>query len=86
MSRHRSATSSERRAPVAAAHAERLHRLGCVAHLREPHLDVARFLEIGVEECQLASVIALKGTNTLKVQGCAFGGMFCGGQTWKRVS
>jgi uncharacterized protein (DUF2147 family) len=32
------------------------------------------------------STIALKGTNTLKVQGCAFGGMFCGGQTWKRVS
>ena len=32
------------------------------------------------------STIALKGTSTLKVQGCAFGGMFCGGQTWKRVS
>jgi uncharacterized protein (DUF2147 family) len=32
------------------------------------------------------STIALKGTNTLKVQGCAFGGMFCGGQTWKRIS
>jgi uncharacterized protein (DUF2147 family) len=32
------------------------------------------------------STIALKGTNALKVQGCAFGGMFCGGQTWKRVS
>jgi uncharacterized protein (DUF2147 family) len=32
------------------------------------------------------STIALKGTNLLKVQGCAFGGMFCGGQTWKRVS
>ncbi len=32
------------------------------------------------------STIALKGTNSLKVQGCAFGGMFCGGQTWKRVS
>ena len=32
------------------------------------------------------STIAMKGTNTLKVQGCAFGGMFCGGQTWKRVS
>ena len=30
--------------------------------------------------------IAMKGTNALKVQGCAFGGMFCGGQTWKRVS
>jgi uncharacterized protein (DUF2147 family) len=32
------------------------------------------------------STIAMKGTNTLKVQGCAFGGMFCGGQTWKRIS
>ena len=32
------------------------------------------------------STIALKGTNGLRVQGCAFGGMFCGGQTWKRVS
>ena len=32
------------------------------------------------------STIAMKGTDTLKVQGCAFGGMFCGGQTWKRVS
>ena len=32
------------------------------------------------------STIALKSTTTLKVQGCAFGGMFCGGQTWKRVS
>jgi len=32
------------------------------------------------------STIAMKGPNTLKVQGCAFGGMFCGGQTWKRVS
>jgi uncharacterized protein (DUF2147 family) len=32
------------------------------------------------------STIAMKGPNVLKVQGCAFGGMFCGGQTWKRVS
>ena len=32
------------------------------------------------------STIALKGTNGLRVQGCAFGGMFCGGQTWKRMS
>ena len=32
------------------------------------------------------STIALKSSTTLKVQGCAFGGMFCGGQTWKRVS
>ena len=31
------------------------------------------------------STIAMKGPNT-RVQGCAFGGMFCGGQTWKRVS
>jgi uncharacterized protein (DUF2147 family) len=31
------------------------------------------------------STIAMKGTNALRVQGCAFGGMFCGGQTWKRV-
>ncbi|MBR0718780.1 DUF2147 domain-containing protein [Bradyrhizobium liaoningense] len=32
------------------------------------------------------STIAMKGPNALRVQGCAFGGMFCGGQTWKRVS
>src|SRR6201996_8869600 len=32
------------------------------------------------------ATIAMKGTDTLKVQGCAFGGMFCGGQNWKRVS
>jgi uncharacterized protein DUF2147 len=32
------------------------------------------------------STIAMKGPNLLKVQGCAFGGMFCGGQTWKRIS
>jgi len=32
------------------------------------------------------STIALKGSDMLKVQGCAFGGMFCGGQTWKRTS
>src|SRR6266700_3747477 len=32
------------------------------------------------------STIALKGTDTLQVQGCAFGGMFCGGQTWTRVN
>ena len=31
------------------------------------------------------STIALKG-NTLRVQGCAFGGMFCGGQNWSRVN
>jgi uncharacterized protein (DUF2147 family) len=32
------------------------------------------------------ATIAMKGPNTMKVQGCAFGGLFCGGQTWKRVS
>ena len=32
------------------------------------------------------STIALKGVDTLRVQGCAFGGMFCGGQTWTRVN
>lgn len=32
------------------------------------------------------STMAMKGTTSLRVQGCAFGGMFCGGQTWKRVS
>ncbi|MGY3557132.1 uncharacterized protein (DUF2147 family) [Bradyrhizobium sp. USDA 4463] len=32
------------------------------------------------------STIAMMGPNAMRVQGCAFGGMFCGGQTWKRVS
>jgi uncharacterized protein (DUF2147 family) len=32
------------------------------------------------------STIALKGPDTLRVQGCAFGGVFCGGQTWTRVN
>jgi cytoskeletal protein RodZ len=32
------------------------------------------------------STIAMKGTDQLRVQGCAFGGMFCGGQTWSRVN
>jgi Uncharacterized protein conserved in bacteria (DUF2147) len=32
------------------------------------------------------SSIAMKGPNRLKVRGCAFGGLFCGGQIWKRVS
>jgi uncharacterized protein (DUF2147 family) len=32
------------------------------------------------------STISLKGTDRLHVQGCAFGGMFCGGQTWTRVN
>jgi uncharacterized protein (DUF2147 family) len=31
------------------------------------------------------STIALRGNDKLKVQGCAFGGMFCGGETWTRV-
>ncbi len=31
------------------------------------------------------ATIALKNNGSLRVQGCAFGGMFCGGQTWKRV-
>jgi uncharacterized protein (DUF2147 family) len=33
-----------------------------------------------------ASTITMKGPNAMRVQGCAFGGMFCGGQTWKRIS
>ncbi|WP_284275424.1 DUF2147 domain-containing protein, partial [Bradyrhizobium iriomotense] len=32
------------------------------------------------------STIAMRGTDRLRVQGCAFGGMFCGGQTWSRVN
>lgn len=32
------------------------------------------------------STIALKSGDRLRVQGCAFGGMFCGGQTWTRVN
>jgi uncharacterized protein (DUF2147 family) len=32
------------------------------------------------------STIALIGANALRVQGCAFGGMFCGGQTWTRLN
>jgi uncharacterized protein (DUF2147 family) len=32
------------------------------------------------------STIAMKGTDNLRVQGCAFGGVFCGGQTWTRVN
>lgn len=31
------------------------------------------------------STITLRGSNQLKVQGCAFGGMFCGGETWTRT-
>ena len=29
--------------------------------------------------------ISLKGSDALKVTGCAFGGMFCGGETWTRA-
>jgi uncharacterized protein (DUF2147 family) len=32
------------------------------------------------------STIAMKGSDGLRVQGCAFGGMFCGGQNWTRVN
>jgi hypothetical protein len=32
------------------------------------------------------SSMTMKGPNTLRIQGCAFGGLFCGGQTWTRVS
>jgi uncharacterized protein (DUF2147 family) len=32
------------------------------------------------------STIALTGSDTLRVQGCAFSGMFCGGQTWSRLN
>lgn len=32
-----------------------------------------------------SSTIAMRGTNALRVQGCAFGGLFCGGQTWTRI-
>lgn len=32
------------------------------------------------------STIAMKGTDTLRVRGCAFGGVFCGGQVWTRVN
>jgi uncharacterized protein (DUF2147 family) len=28
----------------------------------------------------------MAGPNQLKVQGCALGGMFCGGTTWKRIN
>jgi uncharacterized protein (DUF2147 family) len=29
--------------------------------------------------------MSMKNPDTLRVEGCAFGGMICGGQTWKRV-
>ena len=31
------------------------------------------------------SHMSLKNPNALRVEGCAFGGLFCGGQTWTRV-
>jgi uncharacterized protein (DUF2147 family) len=31
------------------------------------------------------SHMSLKSANALRVEGCAFGGLFCGGQTWTRV-
>jgi uncharacterized protein (DUF2147 family) len=31
------------------------------------------------------STIAMKDANALRIQGCAFGGMICKGETWKRV-
>ncbi|MFY9733898.1 MAG: DUF2147 domain-containing protein, partial [Rhodoplanes sp.] len=30
--------------------------------------------------------IRLKNANTLRVEGCAFGGLLCGGQDWSRVN
>jgi uncharacterized protein (DUF2147 family) len=32
------------------------------------------------------STLAMKGSDTLRVQGCAFSGVFCGGQTWTRLN
>ena len=32
------------------------------------------------------STLAMRGDNKMRVEGCAFGGMFCGGQTWTRVN
>jgi len=31
------------------------------------------------------STIALRGAGNLRVEGCAFSGIFCGGQTWSRL-
>jgi uncharacterized protein (DUF2147 family) len=31
------------------------------------------------------SHISMRNPNTLRVEGCAFGGLFCGGENWKRV-
>jgi uncharacterized protein (DUF2147 family) len=32
------------------------------------------------------STLAMQGSDALRVQGCAFSGMFCGGQTWTRLN
>jgi uncharacterized protein (DUF2147 family) len=32
------------------------------------------------------STMTMKGNNSVRVQGCAFGGIFCNTQNWKRVS
>ena len=32
------------------------------------------------------SNVTLRNADSLRVEGCAFGGMFCGGQTWTRVN
>jgi hypothetical protein len=29
--------------------------------------------------------MSMRGANGLRVEGCAFGGLFCGGETWKRA-
>jgi uncharacterized protein (DUF2147 family) len=31
------------------------------------------------------SIIVLQGSDTLRIQGCAMGAMFCSGQTWSRL-
>jgi uncharacterized protein (DUF2147 family) len=31
------------------------------------------------------SHMSMRGGNALRVEGCAFGGLFCGGETWKRA-
>jgi uncharacterized protein (DUF2147 family) len=31
------------------------------------------------------SHMSVKSANALRVEGCAFGGLFCGGQTWMRA-
>jgi uncharacterized protein (DUF2147 family) len=32
------------------------------------------------------STMTMKGNNSVRVQGCAFGGIFCNTQNWKRIS